>query len=169
VTKRILLFAVLLGSFTCFVTAQYTSSYTSLHGKNCRKLKPIGRDVLDRERCTGLAGFKLDHLWNEDIDWIELITPAGKRFSLGAPFTMPGYMGPTLEWRLRNGRPIALVARYTLVKPDDMKKKLPTMVVSKITPTSACVTDVIEPSKDQNLTARRLADSASSRPCRPTN
>jgi hypothetical protein len=164
---RIASLAVLTIVFACLIQAQNTSGYTSLRSKDCHKLRLKDGDILLREQCKGFAGFKLDHLANEDIDWIELITPGGKRFKLGTQFNMPGYLASSVEWRLKNGQPVALIARYTLVKPDNMKK-ISTILISKVSATSACVTDVIDLSGKRGIPMRSLADSAALRPCWPT-
>src|SRR5437764_9439745 len=115
---RIVSMAVIMIAFACLIEAQNISKYTSLR-KNCRKLELTGNDILLHEQCAGLGGFKLDHFGNEDIDWLELITPAGKRFKLGTQFTKPGHLEPSVEWRLKKGKPIALIARYLLVQHDN--------------------------------------------------
>src|SRR4051812_34593113 len=109
---RILWLGFILTVFACLTAAQNTSVTTSLRGKTCRKLSLKGRDVLSREQCSGIGGYSVEYLANEDIDWIELITPAGRHVDLGVKFTMPGYLAPTIEWRLRRGRPVGLIVRY---------------------------------------------------------
>jgi hypothetical protein len=43
------------------------------------------------------------------------------------------------------------------------------LIVSKLSNTTACVTDIVKPGKSQNLTAQRLADKASAKPCKTTD
>jgi hypothetical protein len=42
------------------------------------------------------------------------------------------------------------------------------LIVSKIDYIDACVTDIVKPGKSQNASAQRLADAASTRPCKKT-
>jgi hypothetical protein len=42
-------------------------------------------------------------------------------------------------------------------------------MVSKISATMSCVTDVVNPSTTQNVEARKLADAALDKPCKTTD
>ena len=62
---------------------------------------------------------------------------------------------------------MALIVRLTASKdPEDSTKTSSMLVVSKISATEACVTDVVEPVAKQNEIARKLADEAAKKPCK---
>ena len=64
-------------------------------------------------------------------------------------------------------KPFALIVRLNVSEDvEDTSKTTSYLIVSKITKDFACVTDVVKPSKDQNVQARKLADSSSQRACK---
>lgn len=166
--KRTAAIGLLLTALAVGAVAQGQSSITSLSKKACRELKVDPKDqLLYRGRCPGVGGYKLEILTGEDQESIELVNPKGKHLDVSihpANFTS---VGKTAEWRTREGKPYALIIPFRLRSPDSGRYAT-SLVVSKISSGSACVTNVVEPSKNQNVRARKLADSAGSRPCRTT-
>jgi len=64
--------------------------------------------------------------------------------------------------------PTALIIRLKVKDQGDDKPGTSYLIVSKLSNTAACVTDIVKPGKNQNLTAQRLADKASNKPCKKT-
>lgn len=160
-------------SFLCSaVDAQIKSVYTSVSEKSCKTLRTVPEEGAEYEgECPGVGGYKL-HLLEGDLrQSIDVITPAKKTHQLDYwhIFAAFSYIGDRIEWRMKGRTPIALIARLNASQnPKDPEKQTSYLVVSKITKEDICVTDVIKPSRTQNVEARKAADSASSRPCRLT-
>jgi hypothetical protein len=99
---------------------------------------------------------------------LNLITPGRKKFELNFWnfFGSFSSIGEKIEWRVTRGKPTALIARYNVSDPVDSRKSVSYLIVSKIGPDAACVTDVVPPGPKQNEEARRLADVSPDRPCK---
>ena len=68
---------------------------------------------------------------------------------------------------MKDGVPFALIFRFNVNKnPTESEKYTPFLMVVKVTETLACVTEIIEPSNDQNVKAREAADRAPNTPCK---
>jgi len=61
-----------------------------------------------------------------------------------------------------------LIIRLNVSDQGDEKPPTSYLIVSKISATTACVTDIVKPGKNQNAQAQRLADKASNKPCKKT-
>jgi hypothetical protein len=75
-------------------------------------------------------------------------------------------LGETAEWRMKGKKPVALIARLNVSDQGDRKPPTSYLIVSKLSPTKPCVTDIVKPGKSQNAQAQRLADAASTKPCK---
>ena len=150
------------------------SVYTSLGAKQCREIKSAeaGDDGYEG-RCPGVAGYKLLLSEGDLRQNITVITPKGAQHSLDLWDVISGgfsSVGPRAEWRMamQNGKlsPVALIVRYNASEnAEDSSKITSYLVVVKITKNAACVTDVVDPGKNQNVEARQLADGATNKPC----
>ena len=98
---------------------------------------------------------------------MELVAPSGKRSDVSINPVPYDFIGKTAEWRVKKGKPIAVILRFNMTEPGGSKVAESVLVVSKITGNKACVTDVVQPGKTQNVKAAKLADSSSSKPCKP--
>lgn len=155
---RMILLLLAAVMFVSAAPAQIKSVYTKLDDKHCRKLKPDRKNrEFEKLRCGGVAGYWLKVTSGGDDAVAELVTPSGKEFDTVATFAGHHVASGTSEWRVKNGRPIGLIVRYSVQEPDGFKSYL---VVSKISRTGSCVTDVVPPGKRQNADARKLADAS---------
>jgi hypothetical protein len=75
-------------------------------------------------------------------------------------------LGDQVEWRLRNGAPVALIVPVLASEADDVTERHYLAVV-KLTPSASCVTARIEPGPGAHDRAREAADAAVTRPCLP--
>jgi hypothetical protein len=73
-------------------------------------------------------------------------------------------MGPTLEFRVRSGRPYAAVMRHIIDNPEDPNIRFSYLMVAKLTPKPCIVAD-FEPGPNQSALARAAADTAPSLEC----
>jgi hypothetical protein len=67
---------------------------------------------------------------------------------------------------MKGKKAFALIVRLNVSDQGDEKPPISYLIVSKISPTNACVIDIVKPGKNQNAQAQRLADEASTKPCK---
>lgn len=154
------------------------SVYTNLTVKSCKKLKSDANDgIFYSGECRGAGGYKLKVYQTEHHQSLSLIAPTGVESDLDLIENIslaPSSLAGKAEWRVHRVRqkikPLALVVRVKVFDfPNNREKFKSYLVIAKITPEMACVTDVVEPAvSDQNVKARELADASANKPCRST-
>lgn len=157
--------AVLL--FTLASFAQNTSVYTPTSDKICKANKSAEHgDYVGI--CPGTAGYKIELIEGDLRQTLNIILPNKKKqeLNLTSFYSSFSAVGPKLEWRLKKGVPVALIARYDVADPEGIKKGISYLMVAKISKAASCVTDVVPPGAKQNEDARKLADAAISKPCK---
>lgn len=166
-----LLFAI--GAFAQ-KTAKIQSVYTNLDPKSCKTLEQSDEYTgWYRGECKGVGGYKL-HVTEGDIrQSIDVIAPNKNKYELDFIGHVSGgfsSVGAKAEWRVsgagKSQTPIALIVRYNASEnPEDSSVITSYLVVSKITKTQICITNVVKPGAKQNEEARKLADAAADKPC----
>ena len=96
-----------------------TSVYTDLH-QNCKRTTQAnegeGGQTLE---CAGVGGFKLLHATDDDRDNL-LLEQGQMTEDLALWSRISGsfqHLGEKAEWRLKDGRPVALIVRMYLSDP----------------------------------------------------
>lgn len=168
--KQFILLTILVAGVGLNVLAQKnTSVYTNLDDKSCKTLESDTSGAgWYRGRCPGISGYKLDLLEGDIRQTINVITPSNKTFELNfwGYFGAFSSVGAKAEWRMKGKTPIALIVRFNVSNPEDSSKNTSYLMVSKITNSEVCVTDIVNPSKTQNAQAQALADKASTKSCK---
>lgn len=168
--KTFALFAII---FVSAATAfSQTSVYTDLSDTKCKTLRSDDEDgILYKGECAGVAGYKLHVIEGDLRQSIDVVFPnkTVHQLRFWEHFMAFSYTGPRAEWRIKNKKPFALIVRLNVSEDlNDPSKTTSYLIVSKITKDFACVTDVVKPSKDQNVQARKLADASVNNPCMVT-
>jgi hypothetical protein len=171
--KHIILVFLLMTALAAAVLAQakkIESVYTGLSEKNCKIVK---EEFLSRSECPGTAGYKLEITDSGDRQDLNVIFPDGRRreldfFNNASPAFSA--FGENAEWLVRRvGQkitPFALILRFDINEEPEPQKIKSHLVVVKIAPGSACITDIVMPTvKNQNIEARMLAGNAAQKPC----
>ena len=144
------------------VLAQNASSvYTSTRAESCRTIESNPDEGGSYEgECRGVAGYKLRVMEGDLRQALDVITPGKKRFELIKWGLFGGFslIGAKVEWRIKRGVPVALIARYSVANAEDSSKSTSYLIVSKIGSKASCVTDIVDPMAKQNEKARELAD-----------
>ncbi len=151
------------------VVAQNKSVYTSTKTSACRTIKQSSEGAgYYVGECPGTGGFKAQVLEDDIRQSINIITPAKKKFELDFWGFYSGFssVGEKIEWRVKGTVPVALISRFNVADAEDSSKNTSYLIVSKISKTMSCVTDIVEPGAGQNETARKLADEATGKPCK---
>jgi hypothetical protein len=160
-----------IGAFSDADTGAISSAYTGLAEADCRVTRVDEESESSSSRCPGVAGYELNVHEGDLRVSIDVITPDGREHPLNYWSVITGGFsspGPRAEWRMRGGRPIALIVRVNASEdPVDSSRITSWLAVARITPGQICVTDRIAPAADANEAARRAADQSASRPCLP--
>jgi hypothetical protein len=148
--------------------AQNRSVYTSTNTKACRTIESNPDEAgWYRGRCKGVGGYTLELTEGDLRQNLIVITPGKKEHDLQLTSYYPRFsaVGEKVEWRVKKGVPVALIARYNVSK-DDEGGNISYLMISKIGKKESCVVDVIEPGSRQNERARDAADAAAGKPCK---
>jgi hypothetical protein len=150
--------------------AQIRSVYTRLDHDHCKNTKPVS-DSLGVYRynkmCAGIGGYRLALDEDKDRQLIAIVAPSGKTSDAGFGPDAYNSLGKTAEWRVRNGKPIALIIRIDERNESGGAIAQSGLAVSKITPSTTCLVAAVSYSKNWRGQARKIADSSASKPCLP--
>lgn len=166
--RQLFLVSILLLGLAIVSSAQNTSVYTSTKTSACKDMSPKDDDQGYEGECPGVGGYKLRLLEGDIRQTLNVITPLKKKHELNFWGFYGGFstIGEKVEWRVKKGVPVALIARFNVADAEDSSKSTSYLMVAKISKTSSCVVDVILPGKSQNLDARIAADKAATMPCK---
>ncbi|HEY2846322.1 MAG TPA: hypothetical protein VGI80_00805 [Pyrinomonadaceae bacterium] len=164
--RKLSLIAAIALTLCTAALAQNTSVYTRT--ASCKTIESSSKEGgYYRGRCAGVGGYKLELEEGDIRQTLNVITPGKKKFKLNfwqynGNFS---YVGDKLEWRLRKGVPVALIARFNTSDSDNSEKTHSFLVVSKVGRKESCVIEIIDPVAKQNEKARASADAAPGKPC----
>lgn len=177
--KNIVIIFALATAFAATTSAQMKkveSIYTSLSDKTCKTVElDVNEGGYYRGICPGVGGYRLEMTEGDLRQTLNVIAPNRKKYELDFQQNVSvGFsgVGGKAEWRVtRNGKkivPFALITRFNVAKsPDNPEQENSYLIVTKITKTSACIVDVIEPTvKNQNAKARESADASAGMQCK---
>ena len=165
------------GLAVCAAAQKIESVYTDLSDTKCKTLElreDEGGSYIGE--CAGVGGYKLLVLEGDLRQSINIIQPKSERkweldfWSIKSGFSA---VGEKAEWRViktgKTVKPIALIVRYNVSEDyEDSSKTTSYLLITKIENEFACVTDVVAPSKNQNVKARQLADKSAGKSCLKT-
>ena len=146
------------------------SVFTELDASRC-KLVEENRDEGPywRRRCPGPAGYSVDWIESDLRQDLELIAANGERTDLRLSDLVANgafsRLGPRIEWRgMSASDPDRLVVRMFVADGDEPSKPDRSLLaVARLRP-SICLTGIVPPGGEQNVEARRIADSRAG-PC----
>ena len=149
------------------------SIYTDLASSKCKSMKVDKETGASIQNCSGIAGYKLQVLDDDDRQSITVITPDRKEYPLNFWHVVTlGFssVGNKAEWRVMRNQnkisPLALIVRVHANEDSANPKRVTSyLAVAKITPDAVCVTHKILPGAKANEEARTAADGAQSAPC----
>lgn len=168
-TKKLIISSCFILAFAVFASAQNKSVYTSLDTKGCKTIEQSDEGAgWYRGECPGVGGYKLEVTEGDIRQSVNVVAPGGEIFELNFAQVSSAFstVGAKAEWRMKGKVPVALIVRFNASNPEDSTKSTSYLVVSKISKTESCITDVVNPSKTQNATAQKLADAAPTKPCK---
>ena len=162
-------FILFISAFSNAAFAQNKSIYTSLAADKCKTVAlDNGMPGNYTTKCAGVGGYSLEVYLDDERNSVGVVLPSKKAVGLDFwnYFGNFSALGETAEWRMNGAKPFALIVRLNVSDKGDEKPPTSYLVVSKISATDACVTDIIKPCKNQNLLAQQSADKAAAKPCK---
>ncbi|HEX3526788.1 MAG TPA: hypothetical protein VH988_06955 [Thermoanaerobaculia bacterium] len=149
-----------------------TSVYTSLDATKCRTVERHEAGASSAQRCSGVAGYHLLVLDDDNRMSITVEDPKGGQHPLELWTLVSSHfstLGKTAEWRVdatvKPVKPAALIVRFNAADPETTKETS-SLAVIKLSAAAACLVDVVPPGKEQNQKAQESADTAQEKPCR---
>jgi hypothetical protein len=170
--KKLLLVISIALVFSAAVFGQNKSVYTTLVAEKCKTLSVNdGMPGNYSGKCPGAGGYQLEVYLDDERNSLGVVLPSKKVIGLDLwnYFSNFSELGETAEWRMKGKKPVGLIVRLKVSDRGDGKPGTSYLIVSKVTGTNACVTDIVKPGKGQNARARSLADKASTKPCKKTD
>jgi len=159
-----------IGLLSLSAFAQNKSVYTSLAEDKC-KTASVNEGMPGNYvgRCPGTGGYALEAYLDDERNSVGVVLPNKKVGGLDfwSHFVNFSSLGDTAEWRVKGKRPVGLIVRLTVMDRGD-KPGTSYLIVSKLSETGACITDIVKPGKNQNRTAQQLADKAAAKTCKKT-
>lgn len=146
--------------------------YTDLTEKGCKTTKKNEEEEWMTQICEGVGGYKLEVFEGDLRSSVNVIAPNGKKNELDFQQVSGAFstLGDKAEWHIekKDGKdvPTALIIRFNASKGDDDTKQDSFLIVSKISAERSCITDVVKPIANANEEARKLAESAATKPCK---
>jgi hypothetical protein len=155
--------------FASAAAAQNKSIYTSTKTNACKTIRSTSEGTGSYVgECRGVGGYKVRLIEGDIRQTLDIVTPARKKFELNFWnfYSSFSSIGEKIEWRVKLGVPVAIIARYNVSNPADPERSTSYLMVSRIGRQVNCVTDIVGPGPRQNEEARRLADAAPGKPCK---
>ena len=161
------LFAAALGLISPADAQTFTSSYTSTAEKNCRSVgKP--RDGGATQVCPGKSGLVVV-ISEDDLRQTVSVGPtqaaAAKEPAAQTWFAPFNSTANTVEWRMADGQPFAIIQRWLIADNDDGDKSgtpanKPMLAVTRLPPGPVCHVAYVDgqANRNANEVARQAAD-----------
>jgi hypothetical protein len=142
--------------------AGFSSAYTQLDLKRCKLVEqsPEGEgEGYARWLCAGFAGIPLTYAEGDLRGMLAVGTGGQDHCAMTQTFGPFNTPGTTLEWRLKNGRPIAVILRWKLSEPENPDVTHDWLAVTRWTAHDSCRIAVVQGRlPNANALARQAAD-----------
>ncbi len=162
--KAILLFAACTAFAASASAADVKSAYTKIDLKKCRQTqKPDGQVFEGSWRCKGIAGYDIFLTAADSREQVGFAKGNKVTCAGGKSFSSFNSAGNTIEWRVKNNKPLAAIQRWTVsIDPEKPEQHASWLVVNKIEGDFSCHMHYVSGSfPNANETARRVADAKS--------
>jgi hypothetical protein len=146
--------------------ASYDSAYTDFIPEKCKQIKPGAAEgegeFSPTFECKGYAGIPVTFVEDDLRSVVAFGKDGSNHCAFGQTFSGFNSVGNKIEWRLKDGKPIATVLRWKVsYVPEDSSKIKDWLVVTKIGDGQSCHMSYVEGGYPKaNEKARWLADTA---------
>jgi hypothetical protein len=141
--------------------AEFTSSYTKFDLDACQQTEKADEYVFEGSwRCKGIDGYDIFQMGADARSFAGFGTEAGNNCSLLKTFNGFNTSLSPVEWRYRDGVPIAAIERWSVVEnPETPEKSITWLVVNALKDGTSCQMHYVAGSYPKaNEAARRAAD-----------
>jgi hypothetical protein len=142
--------------------AENTSAYTDFKIETCKQIDPPDEQVDDGGSvlCDGHGGLKVYWAGGDLRDYLAYGADPEMHCSRWQTFNRFNSSSDKIEWRLKDGKPIAVIHRWSVAHGDEATPQTKSwLVVTKLEEHDSCRMAIVEGSlPDANLKAREAAD-----------
>jgi hypothetical protein len=159
--KAMMIVAAIASLTTQAYASDVKSVYTQIDLKKCKQTqKPDGQVFEGAWACKGMAGYDVFLTAADSRDMVSFGKAEANNCSGQKTFGSFNSAGATVEWRVKAGKPIAAILRWTVsIDPDDPKKQATWIVLNKLDKGTACQMHYVAGSfPNANDAARKAAD-----------
>ncbi len=155
-TRWLAAFALLLALGASTFAAPYESAYTKLDVKKCKTLEFNEEQGWGVWACTGHQGYPYTVAHGDLRDFVGYGPSARTSCAGRNTFNLFNAAGKTIEWRLKDGRPVATILRFH-IESDQGKDQF--LVVTTLDSEEVCTIGYVDSRvENHNQMARDLAD-----------
>lgn len=139
-------------------------AYTSLKPADCKLIEQnLEEGGYSRHLCKGVAGYSIETSESDLRQSLAVIGPGGRRNELDLSSRVAkgafNALGPAAEWRGQSrASPTAVIVRLNVAKPEPKQPDTSNLIVISLRKAS-CIA-VVPPGPDQNVKARKVADTS---------
>lgn len=138
---------------------EITSAYTKYNLDACKRLEALAEESFGSFSCKGYKGFDIYFAEGDLRAFMAYGANGFEHCSAQQTFGHFNSVTPTVEWRLEDGKPFAVIQRWHVSDPDDADKTTSWLGVTKIENGNSCRVAIIKGLLSQaNEKARRAAD-----------
>ena len=159
--KTLMIVAAIASLATQAFATDVKSIYTKIDLKKCKQTQKPDEQVFEGAwACKGLPGYDVFLTSADSRQMVSLGKTEKNNCSGQKTFSGFNSAGATVEWRMKAGKPIAAILRWTVsIDPDDSNKKVTWLVVNKLDNGTACQMHYVAGSFPKaNDAARKAAD-----------
>lgn len=148
-------------------SAGFESAYTQLDFKNTKECTNVTPAPVEGEpndgvayECQGFGDYVVIFAEGDLRSFVTFGRDSGDHCSRSQTFGGFNSIGNTIEWRLKDGKPIATILRWSVsYDPEDSSKQKSWLVVTKLEPDNSCHMGYVEGAYPKaNEVAQKLAD-----------
>jgi hypothetical protein len=159
--KRIAAFSVFLIAASTANADTVKSAYTKFILDHCKQTqKPDGQIFEGAWKCKGIAGYDIFISAVDSREYASFGKTDASNCAGLKTFSGFNSVGDTIEWRLKNGKPIAAIQRWTVSNnPEKPESHVTWLVVNKLSKGTSCQMHYVAGSfPNANEVARKVAD-----------
>ncbi len=142
--------------------AETSSEYTVIDRSKCQTLQPANSEENEAEIifCKGYADQGILLTTRNERDYLAVGTDPRQHCAAKQSFTAPNTVANKVEWRIKDGAPVATILRWTVsIEVDGKAQKKDWLAVTRLEPQNSCILALVDTSwPNANDKARKIAD-----------
>ena len=159
--KALMIVVTIAGLSTQAFASDVKSIYTKIDLKKCKQTQKPDQQVFEGAwACKGIAGYDVFLTAADAREMVSFGKTDANNCAGLKTFSGFNSAGATVEWRVKSGRPLTTILRWTVsIDPEDSTKKATWLVVNKLDKGTSCQMHYVAGSfPTANDAARKAAD-----------